>query len=299
MQGFRWGIDYGASYICVGIFERSYFLKISGLVTIVFGVISFIGISLLINTTMSDAGQAFEQGMLLFKIVQVESMDVRLARYASQFFQDSVLSLSAFAFPLLASVLYAMTRRIIFATAGLAVLVVTLLCGGYLCGGWNNDGSFAPPVAVFAMLIMSMLVSIPVWSRNRSFFVLFSVLILLPYSVAMGTSNTLFTQIVVSLAPWGTLVAVLVVADQPKGFSKMPVSLIGLCFIVTVSLQIVTSGLRPYHLSNSLLKQNKAIIIGNLGVVKVDAETYNFLMVSQSRLQSWPHRARSAFPWSI
>jgi hypothetical protein len=93
----------------------------------------------------------------------------------------------------------------------------------------------------------------------------------------MGTGNTLFTQIIVSLAPWGALIGVLVVSRFPEDRSKMPISLIGLCFIATVSLQIVTSGFRPYHMSTPLIKQDKEFPVDNLGVIKVDTGTYKFL----------------------
>ena len=69
----------------------------------------------------------------------------------------------------------------------------------------------------------------------------------------------------------------LVVARHSDDFNKMPTSLIGICFIVTIALQIVTSGFRPYHLSSPLTKQDQTTTVGNLGEVKVDAGTYKFL----------------------
>ena len=145
----------------------------------------------------------------------------------------------------------------------------------HLFGGFNRYD--VQIVAIFAMLVMALIVSIPIWNKNRSTLALFSGLILLPYSVAIGTGNTLFTQVIDSLAPWGVLIAVLVVARHPEDLSKMPTSLIGICFIVTIALQIVTSGFRPYHLSLFLTKQDQTTVVGNLGEVKVDAGTYKFL----------------------
>jgi len=259
------------------IFEHSYFHKICGSVAIAVGVVAFTGIALLSNTTISDATQAVEQGMQLFRIVQVEAIYVRLIRYATQFWQNTMATVIAFALPLLSFAAYAGTRRTIFANVGLAVLFVTLFFGGHLLGGWNDGQSFAAPVAIFAMLIMALIVSIPVWNKNRTLIALFGGLILLPYSVAMGTGNTLFTQVIVSLAPWGVLIAVLVVSRYPKDLSKMPISLIGCCFMATIAIQIVTSCFRPYHLSLPLTKQDQTTTVGNLGEVKVDAGTYKFL----------------------
>ena len=259
------------------VFERSYFHKICGMVAVATGSVAFAWIALLSNTTISDAAQAVEQGMQLFRIVQVEAIDARLIRYATQFGQNIMSTVVAFALPLISFAIYAKTRRTIFVKLGLGVLLVILLFGRHLLGGWNDGGSFTAPFAIVAMLIMALVVSIPVWIKNRNLMVLLGGLILLPYSVAMGTGNTLFTQVIVSLAPWGTLIGVLVVARFPENHSKMPISLIGLCFIATVSLQIVTSGFRPYHMSTPLIKQDREFVTGNLGVVKVDAGTHKFL----------------------
>jgi hypothetical protein len=259
------------------VFERSYFHKICGTVAMAAGFVAFAGFALLSNTTISDAIQAIEQGMQLFRIVQIEAIDARLIRYATQFGQNIMATVVAFALPLISFAAYVKTRRTIFAKLGLGVLFVTLLFGGHLLGGWNDGRSLTPPFAIVAMLIMALIVSIPVWKKSRNLIVLLCGLILLPYSVAMGTGNTLFTQAIVSLAPWGTLIGVLAVAHFPENFSKMPNSLIGFCFIATVSLQIVTSGFRPYHMSTPLIKQDKEFATDNLGVVKVDAETHKFL----------------------
>ena len=259
------------------IFERSRFHKISSLALIAAGAIGFSGIALLSNTTISDASQAIEQGMQLFRIVQTEPIDARLIRYAIQFSQNIELTVVAFALPLISFGIYAKTRRMIFAILGLGVILVTLPFGGYLLGGWNDGRSLTPPFAIVAVLIIALILSIPVWKNNQKLIALFGGLIILPYSVAMGTGNALFTQVIVSLAPWGTLIGVLMASHYPEYQSKMLVSLVGLCFIATVSIQIITSGLRPYHMSSALIEQDQALTIENLGVVKVDAETHKFL----------------------
>ena len=276
----------------VGILESSRFDKIFGPLAMVFGAFTFVGIAVLANTTISDATQAVEEGMQLFRLVQVETIGARLVRYSTEFWESFLATLRAFAIPMIAMIVYAMTRRAIFAQFGLIVLMITLLFGSldgglptlstnnaifgsYLFGGFNRYD--VQSVAIFAMLVMALVVSIPVWNKNRSTLALFSGLILLPYSVAIGTGNALFTQVIDSLAPWGVLITVLVVARRPEDFGKTPTSLIGACFIMTIALQIVTSGFRPYHLALPLTKQNQTTVVGNLGKVKVDAGTYKFL----------------------
>lgn len=273
----------------LAIFDRSWINKFFGLVAIVFGTVMCVGIAVLVNTSMPDATQAFEQGLQLFRMVQVETIGARLVRYVTEFWEYFWGILKAFFIPIVALAVYAKTRKIIFVKLGLVALVLTLLFGNFH-GGFSIHnqlfdsylfGSFrrydSQIAAIFALLLMAMIVSFPVWSQSRSTLVLFIGLILLPYSVAIGTGNALFTQVIDSLAPWGVLVAVLVVVPQPKNFSKMPTALIGICFIVTVALQIVTSSLQPYHLSASLIKQDQIATVGSLGEVKVDTGTYKFI----------------------
>ena len=259
-----------------GIFERSRFDKLFGPVAMVFGAGTFASIALLVNTTISDAIQAVEQGMQLFRMVQVEMIGARLIRYSIEFMYF-LATLGTFVIPIVAMIVYARTRRAIFVQLGLVMLVISLLFGQYLFGGSNDDGSFTAPVAIFSMLVMALIVSIPVWNNNRSTLALFVGLMLLPYSVAIGTGNALSTQVIDSLAPWGALIAVLVVARHPDDFNKMTASLIGFCFVGTIALNIVTSGFRPYHLSLPLTKQDRSTMVANLGNVKVDAGTYKFL----------------------
>lgn len=281
----------------VGIFERSRFDKIFGLVAMVFGSVMFAGVALLVNTTVGDATQAVEQGMQLFRMVQIEGIGARLARYSGEFLDYIRETSTAFAVPLVAMVGYAATRRAIFAKFGLAALVFTLIFGSlamglptfsmhnatfgsYLFGGFNRYN--IQIVAIVAMLTMALIVSIPVWNKNRNTLALFVGLILLPYTVGIGTGNQLFTQVIDSLAPWGALLAVLVVARHSDDFNKKLTSLIGFCFTVTIALQIITSGFRPYHLSLPLTKQDRTAMVDNLGEVKVDADTYEFLTEMKS-----------------
>lgn len=279
--------------VWIGVFECLYFDKIFGSLAMVLGAATFVGIALLVNTTIGDAAQAFEQGLQLFRMVQVETIWARLVRYRIDFWEHFLTAMQAFAIPILAMIVYATTRRVNFALFGIIALVVTLIFGGlnageptflmhnatfdgFLFGGFNRY--LVQTVAILAMLIMALAVSIPLWSENRSTLALFVGLILLPYSVAIGTGNSLFTQVIDSLAPWGVLIAVLVVARHPDEFNKINISLIGICFFVTIAFQIVTSSLRPYHLSLPLTKQDQTAQVGDIGEVKVDAETNKFLI---------------------
>jgi len=294
----------------LAIFERSLVNKLLGTVVMFISVATCAVFYLLINTTISEAAQALEQGMYLFRMVQVESVSVRLVRYSTEFFKYFLTTLKVFVTPMLAIIIYTRTRNVIFVIAGLTLLVIILLFGSldagspvfliknffsdsYLYGGYRRYD--IQITAVLAMLIIALFVSVPVWSKNRDALVLFSGLILLPYSVAMGTGNAMFTQIIDSLAPWGVMMAVFVVSRYPDNYSKIPVSLIAIIFMVTIVLQIITSSLRPYGLPLTLLKHDKTATVGNLGDVKVDAGTFVFLKDMKTAVKECSIKSGSPF----
>jgi hypothetical protein len=264
------------------VFERAYPHRIFGALAMASGLVAFSFLALLGNTTLSDAARAIEEGMLLFRIVQAEAIDVRLLRYAEQFKQSLLATLTIFALPLLAFIGYVRTRRMMFVLIGTVILIAALILGEHWLGGWDADGSLKDPTALFALLIAALVLSIPLLRKNLQRAALMGGLALLPYTVAMGTGNMLFTQVIVSLAPWGVLVAALVMTRPSEAWHPLPAALIGICFVGTVSSQILTSGERPYHLADSLHKQDIPTALEELGVVKVDSRTYEFLQDLQT-----------------
>ncbi len=252
--------------------------KVFGTAAIVFGAIIFTGVLLLVNTTVSEALQAIGRGMQLFRMVQVETVGARLLRYFIEYWTYILITLRSFAIPILAMMVYVITRRTFFAKLSLVAIVVTLILGRHMYSGWNTDGSFPAPVAIYAMLGIVLILSISIWNKNRSTLIFFSGLLVLPYTVAIGTGNVLFSQAVDSLAPWAAMVVALMVSNRHNDFKKIITLIAGFCFILTIALQIVTSGLRPYHLSSSLTKQDKTVVIGNLGKMKVDGSTFKFIV---------------------
>lgn len=274
------------------VFESNSFFRLLGSVVVVFCAAFFIGVLLLFNTEISDATQSFELGMQLFKMVQTESIWSRLTRYLVDTWSAFQVMGTAFIIPIVAMIVYAVTRRLLFALIGLTALTIILLFGtlvgeesivlvenitseSYFYGGYTRY--VIQITAVVAMLLMALIVTSTSWYAKWHRLALITGLLLLPYSVAMGSGNALFTQVIVSMAPWGVLVPLLVVARHSESLSKVPSSLLGLLFIVTISLQIITSNSRPYHLSSPLTEQDEPIAIGSLGKVRVDADTLAFI----------------------
>ena len=279
-------------FFWTAILGRSHFEKVSGLLSIIFGIFIFSITALLANTTITDAIQAVEKGFFCYRLAQGESVGLRLVRYYSEFREYLRIVLLEFLVPIVSMIVYATTRRAVSAYLGLAALVITLifgnssdarvsilpihdsLFGSYLFGGyplWDMQ-----VVALFAMLVMALIVSIPLWCRNMNVFALFLGFILLPYSAAMGSGNVLFAQVIMALAPWGVLVAALMVSPHRDPLPRRTIAILGICFIGTMALQTISSGSRPYRLSAPLTKQDQTVEVGAAGKVKVDGNTYTF-----------------------
>jgi hypothetical protein len=127
------------------------------------------------------------------------------------------------------------------------------------------------------MLFMLLLVSCAEWTTHWGRSVLVAGLVLLPYAVAVGTGNSLFTQVVDSLAPWGALIAMIMITRRPVDSHATTIVLLGLCFTLMLALQVVTSGLRPYQMDSPLTQQNTIFYDERLGAIKVDERTLRFL----------------------
>ena len=230
----------------------------------------------LAQTTPSEIQSGLANGLELFRMVQTESVGARLLRYASDYAGYVGQTLRSFWAVALCIGVFLLTRRAVIIAATLVILAFTLLDGNYLLGGVEQ---YVVQIrAALAVLLASLAVSASVWARDRRLATLVLGLAALPYAVAFGTGNSLFTQIIVSMAPWGTLIAAsAMLADAERSDRSMAFALLA-AFSVTLASQIVTSGFRaPYHLAAPLSGQTERVNVGNLGRVRVDAGTAAFV----------------------
>jgi hypothetical protein len=114
--------------------------------------------------------------------------------------------------------------------------------------------------------------------RDRRLTSLVLGLVALPYAVAFGTGNSMFTQIIVSMAPWGALIAALTTLVRvERSDTTLSFALLA-AFTLTLASQVVTSGFRaPYHLAEPFASQTEPVDVGDLGRFRVDAGTATFL----------------------
>ena len=262
--------------VWIYIFNKSLSEKIISITITCFALALFILIIALTQTTIEDAKSNINSGLELFRMVQVEPVGMRLARYVSEFVGHSIGALKSHATLIIAVGLYLWTRRPIFIGVTCTFIAYTLVTGDYL---FANDNLFVVQMQSALVLFLSgLLVSISVWKNNSRFIALIVGLGCLPYTVAVGTGNSIFTQVIVSLAPWGVALAVIATLHFDRKADKIMVITLLAGFLLPLSLQIVSSGFRtPYHMVQPLSEQSHQVLIGDLGIVKTDSETSKFV----------------------
>jgi hypothetical protein len=240
-----------------------------------FFVLSVVALALS-NQSPGEIRASLSTGLEMFRMVQTESVGLRLLRYVTDITTDAGDAMLSFAIPIACVSLYLLTRRAVFVAISAAVLCFTLLRGGYILGG--TDQYLREVKAELVVLLCALAVSLRVWSCNRRAAVMFLGLTLLPYSIALGTGNSLFTQIIDSMAPWGVLVAVLASLQRDKWSDWIMQQMLMGVFVAAIASQIVTSGFRaPYNLAEPLVRQSKLARVGHLGRLRVDAGTVKFV----------------------
>lgn len=266
----------GLLTVCLFVSGQALRDKVIGLLAMVGGLVSCVFALVVSQTTVADAETALSLGMELFRMVQVEPVGARLTRYLVEFSRYAVEAFQAFLFVILAVSMYLLTRRPIFAGVAILSLAYTLLTGGYLLGG--VDQYVLQIQAAFVLFLLALLVSLPAWRKDRHAVALVAGLAVLPYTVAVGTGNAIFTQIIVSLAPWGVALGVMVNGNFQRNADRMLTLTLCAAFVLTISAQIISSGFRmPYHLQTPLVSQSQPVIVGDLGTIRVDAETAQFV----------------------
>jgi hypothetical protein len=228
------------------------------------------------QTTIDDAKSSINSGLELFRMVQVEPVGVRLVRYVSEFAGHFIGALKSHVILIIAVALYLWTRRPVFIGVTCLFIAYTLVTGHYFVA--HDDQFVVQMQSALVLFLSGLLVSISAWKNNRSFIALIVGLGCLPYTVAVGTGNSIFTQVIVSLAPWGAALAVIAILHFDRKADKIMVITLLIGLLLPISLQIISSGFRtPYHMVKPLSEQSHQVLIEGLGTVKVDSETSKFI----------------------
>jgi hypothetical protein len=217
-----------------------------------------------------------QTGLTLFRQVQTEPIAARLWRYGVTMAQSILISLVWFT-PALSLCLYMLRtpQRWLPAAIGVCVIAAIFFGQHYLGGRTQYQIQIQ---ALVALLILTLLVTLPVWTANRKVLGLALALVCLPYAVAMGTGNSMFTQVIVTAGSW-PLLALLLAQGQPNiPASQTTARGLALVMMVLITVQVFSSFNRdPYHLDQPLLAQTQPTTVPVLGALRVDAKTLDML----------------------
>ena len=259
--------------------------KFIAVAAVISGLLLCVLTLVLTQTTILDVRIGIASGFELFRMVQDEPVGIRLVRYVGEFFRHAAHALTYHIFLIFAVGLYLLTRHLILVLIVFAILVYSLVSAKYHLGySGQYELQYVPQMDfAFVLFFLILLVSIPVWRNSHSFIVLTVGLIILPYTVVVGTGNSIYTQVISCLAPWGVAIATMANLNFDRRSDKLLVITLLSGFILAFTLQIIAGVFRaPYHMVQPLAKQIYPVNVGLLGSLKVDAETRDFLGAIES-----------------
>lgn len=255
-------------------FEKRDVFKIFTVVFIFF--IFFIFSFLLLNTTFEEAKFAIKNGFELFRIVQSEPVFDRLSKNLIQIKDFTYDAIKIHMFLLISIIFYMFYRKFISIYIVLLVLIYTLFSNDYFI--LNKKDFVLQMQFLYILLIFCVMISFSEIKKNKDLMILLSVLILLPFTVAIGSGNHIFTQIIISLASWGSTIAILINLNFKNTVDTVMIKIFYSLFIIFITIHMILNLYRvPYHMVTPYIKQNNIVNIEALGNVKVDEQTKLFI----------------------
>lgn len=277
------GISVGLlAIITLAVFSpnrRGIWVAVAGLL----GALGSLAVLIALQPQDPSVKDSLRGGLDLFRLVQPEPVLDRLIRYAFLILRGMVSGAVIFSVALL--VLKAYLRRPshwLFALLILTIAVTVTLHKTYL-GGMFAYRTMAEGIYT----AMAVILGLGLWRSNApmSLRLLLALLLVMPFAATIGTGNSLFTQILVALAPWTCAAAIMASFANPSGRATAIIqgTLAGLLALITV--QITTSYAHaPYHLARPLTEQTTQVHLPNLGTIRVDEQTVQFLdQIAQAR----------------
>lgn len=252
------------------LYADSFRKRTLGIAIISAGMAATVAAFILSHTSFAETLSQFRLGARVYMLGANETFPQRLIRYVDETGVFLKLIAYDFTIPLALFGLYLLRPRVWIALAGLAIFGYIVISHDYLLGGMDRYEQQTAPLLV--AVVLSVLTMPKKWWKNAKALGLFGTLACLPFGIAIGTFNALHTQILFSLAPWGVLIALLGFGMQAS--PRYEALLIGVLFIIIVTSQTVTNGLRaPYRQYRPLSEQTEAIDIPPLGTVRIDSES--------------------------
>ncbi len=257
-------------------FDRTLRDRMLGIFICLVGMVVVILIIIRVQGPFADTLEKLRLGMAINKFVS-PSVGHLLSWYFNDLMGKLIMFIKFFALPTIFFIVFACWRRTIIAIMGIGLLIYTLIFGGHLVGGIGRNLT-TQMISLATSLLLCLLVTLPTLLKNRNIRILSIVFFFLPFCVAVGTSALLSRHILLSLASWGTLIALLAFAGNLEGRKPLPAMLICAIFITTAVSQTMTSGFQLfYRLYRPISEQTELTKVGAIGSVKLDKKTQDFV----------------------
>ncbi|MDU9004320.1 hypothetical protein [Sedimentitalea todarodis] len=269
--------------VCAGVLASLLLLTLATggrkwllLVMIGFGGVATLAVFYLVQPAEPPVLDSLRDGFALFRIVQSEPIVTRLLRYAATMGTSMGESIMGFAPALAFVLLFLVVPRWWSAVLIPLALVVSIVDNKHYLGGRSSYHDQME--ALFIIMLVLCILGTRHWTRATRPALLCLGLLALPYCVAIGTGNALFTQVIVSLGGWSVL-AVLIATSTPPGaphaFARQSTAAI---LLGLITVQVLSSYTRdPYHLAAPLTGQTEPTPVAGLGTLRLDPKTTQML----------------------
>jgi hypothetical protein len=246
--------------------------RVIGVLCITLAMLATLFVFVICHGSFAETLAQFRQGILVYMLGANETFPARLLRYSRETWAFMAVVGVNFSIPLVFLTAYAFRPRRWLLLTGFAGFVCVVATRGYFLGGMERHEQQAAPLLLIAAFA---LFAIPrqFW-RNAQSRCLLATLALLPFGIAIGSFNPIHVQVLLSLAPWGILVALLASDSQGSNLSRPQGLLLVAIFFTIIAAQTISNGLlAPYRLYLPLTAQNEAMELPELGTVLLDGKT--------------------------
>lgn len=266
----------GVCCAAVSLVAQWAFRRNSGILILSISLLAGFGITLAAlygyHARDRDVLASLQSGFDLFRQVQTEPVVDRLQRYAVTMIHSIGHALLLFSPSLALCVALLRVPRTWMPKAIAILLLVSIVLGQHHLGGRTQY--HAQIEALLAILVATALCSVSAWLHDWRRTILVLCLFGLPYAVAIGTGNALFTQVIVSLAGWTALAYLLAISQPRNNLRGQAARLCAGLMLLLVCVQIFSSYTRdPYHLAEPLVAQGTSVDVPVLGPLRIDNET--------------------------
>jgi hypothetical protein len=276
----------GLMILLILFLEQSIKSRGVGVLIIMVGMVSTLLLFVYFSGLSSNAINEFRTGMMVYKQVITEDNLVRLQRYLYEFFSQVLWSGIVFVLPLIYFSVFSKSRNFFPNYSYIAIFCTVLLACIYLPKAFTLNKFTGITASLSTLLALSLIMTVPIWTKSIKFAVIIFGLFLLPYCAAFGTGNNISTQIIVSLASWGTLITILMIAAKPEGNFNALRMFISTLFVSLILIQVIISGSKPYRLSSPIWEQNIPTKVGEIGTIKMDKKTNKFVLSLLAAMQN-------------